>query len=65
MKMGNWSLKKRPVIIMPPHTEEFHRKRIIKELDPLLNHHHAKVAFFYHDRFLRKYVVHAGPRTKS
>ena len=51
---------------MPPHTEDFHRKRIIKDhLDPLLNDHHARAAFFYHDRSLKKYVVHAGPRTKS
>ena len=51
---------------MSPHTEDFHRKRLIKDhLDPLLNVHHAKVAFFYYDRSLRKFVVHAGPRTKS
>ena len=51
---------------MSPHTEDFHRKRLIKDhLDPLLNVHHANVGFFYRDRTLKKYVVHAGPRTKS
>ena len=34
-------------------------------MKPLLNDHHAMVGFFYHDRRLRKYVVQAGPRTKS
>ena len=51
---------------MSPHTEDFHRKRLIKDhLDPLLNEYHANDGYFYRDRRLRKYVVHAGPRTKS
>ena len=50
---------------MSQHTEGFHLKRIVEHLDPLLNDHHANAAFFYRDRSLRKYVVHAGPRTKS
>ena len=51
---------------MSRHTEQFHIKRIhVDHLTPLLNDHHAKVGFFYHDRTLRKFVVQAGPRTKS
>ena len=51
---------------MPRHTEQFHIDRIYEDhLKPLLNDHHAMVGFFYHDRRLRKYVVQAGPRTKS
>ena len=58
--------EKRPVFIMPRHTEQFHIRSIHEDhLTPLLNHHHARVGFFYHDRSLRKYVVQAGPRTKS
>ena len=40
-------------------------KRLINDhLTPLLNDHHAKAAFFYYDRSLQKFVVHAGPGTK-
>ena len=61
-----WDFEKRPVFIMSRHTEQFHIKRIhVDHLTPLLNDHHAKVGFFYHDRTLRKFVVQAGPRTKS
>ena len=50
---------------MPAHLEQFHIDRIFNHQSSLLNEHHAKSAFLYHDRKLRKFVVQAGPRTKS
>ena len=50
---------------MSRHSEQFHIKRLFNDhLTPLLNDHHAKAAYFYYDRLLRKFVVHAGPGTK-
>ena len=47
------------------HSEQIHIKRLFNDhLTPLLNDHHVKAAFFYYDRSLRKFVVHAGPGTK-
>ena len=51
---------------MTQHSEQFHIKRVFEDhITPLLNDHHANVAFYYYDRSLRKYIVHAGPRSKK
>ena len=50
---------------MPKHSEEFNIKRVFQSFTELVNVHHTKGAFFYYDAHLRKYVVHAGPRTKN
>ena len=50
---------------MPKHSEEFNIKRVFQSFTELVNVHHTRGAFFYYDAHLRKYVVHAGPRTKN
>ena len=50
---------------MPKHSEEFNIKRVFQSFTELVNVHHTRGAFFYYDAHLRKYVVHAGRRTKN